>query len=176
MTDSVQSYTLEQIEELASKVRERFEIPDSNFVDITELADEMGFEVYDAKFESDDIVSTLCDEDDEGEKSIYVNSNMSEVEKRFNIANQLAHIILNHHANLKRNEFLVEYRSRYKDLSQVEDYGEKMQAILLAAALLMPRDLVINAWGKFKNIEVISEYFKVPSKLVVVRLDALGLI
>ncbi|WKZ31568.1 MAG: ImmA/IrrE family metallo-endopeptidase [Candidatus Dojkabacteria bacterium] len=176
MSDNNHSYTLDQIEELATKVRERFNIPSSNFVDVTELADSLGYDVYDAEFEVDDIVSTLCDEDDEGEKTIYVNQKLDESEKRFNIANQVAHVVLNHHASLQSNEYLVEYRPRYKGVSDTLQYGEKMQAILLAAAILLPHDLVVSAWGKYKNVDIIAEYFKVPKKLAVVRLDALGLI
>lgn len=176
MSGSNQSYTLDQIEELAVKVRDRFDIPSSNFIDITELADELGYEVYDAEFEDGEVVSTLCLEDDDGERCVYVDKSLSEPEKRFNIANQVAHIILNHHANLKPHEFLVEYRPRYRGLSDADQYGEKMQAILLAAALLMPRELVENGWKKSRNLEVIAQYFKVPASLAMVRLDAMGLI
>lgn len=168
------SFTADQLEEIAVKLREKMEIPDSNFIDITELAEKMGLDVYEVDFEDQDLLAIFVNKEEE--KYIYIDEDLDEGDKRFVISIQLAHIILNHHQAYKSEEYLADYKQPFKGCYTPEEYGAKSQAVLLATALLMPASIVLQVWSKFANGEVVADHFKVSKKVALMRLDNLGLI
>jgi Zn-dependent peptidase ImmA (M78 family) len=167
-------FTVEQLEELAEKLRDKLDISSSNFIDMTEFADELELEVYETDFDDKELESTLVEEDDE--KCIYVDRQIDEPSKRFSIAKQIAHVILNHTEKLSEKEYLVSYKRQLQGVSNPEDYGERLQAMVLASALIMPKKLVLDMWDKSHSVEVVADYFAVPIKAAMFRLDILGLI
>ncbi|GAB4156819.1 MAG: hypothetical protein Fur003_0320 [Candidatus Dojkabacteria bacterium] len=167
-------FTLEQLEEIASKLLEKFNASESNLVDITEMAEELGVEVYEGKFEDQEMLGTLvCNSE---EKAIYVDEKLDEPEKRYVIATQLAHIILDHNSRYQDTEYIIDFKQPYKGRMTTQDFGEKVQAAILGAALLMPRKLVQKIASETKSVDLIAQYFQVSKRAVFTRLDNLGLL
>lgn len=168
------NFSIEQLEELAVKLRQHLGVTESNFIDVTELAEEMGFDVFEADFEDDDMQGTF--KNSETEKALYVDEDLDERDKRFVIATQIAHIILKHGDGYGQDEFLVDYRNTFRGCITATNFGEKIQAYILAAALLMPKELTIDTWNKSKSVEIVAETFKVSRRVAYLRLDNLGLL
>lgn len=162
-----------QLEEIAQQLRAKLGIEEQGFIDITDLAEEMGYQVYEAALEDSDMIATYRKED--GEISIYVQEDLPEAEKRYAIALQVAHAILNHHADLADDEYLVDYRQPYKGCKTSSEFGKKTQTILLASAILMPRSTVQQAWEKSPSVSTMVQLFHLPQRIIEMRLDNLGL-
>lgn len=167
-------YTTDQIDDLASRIRTSFDVPDDKYeVDIYRLATDIGFDVYEVNFSSDDIAGTF--EKEKGEKGqIYINRKDMYERKRFTVAHEVAHGIL--HVRKDTDEKHTDYRQPLKYYANKDDLKKEIQANMLAAALLMPRKLFTDAWKEREDIDDIADLFSVSKRAATIRLDALGLL
>lgn len=170
--ESIQYIPPQKIEQTADDLRMAYDGSD-DFTDVTKIAREIGLTVYEVLFNQKDIDGMIATED--SKTSIYVNKGNSEVRKRFTIAHEIGHYIL-HHDDSMEQDFIVDYRQAIMNYETQEDLIKETQANMFAAALLLPKDLVKEAWSKYKNIEKVSKLFQVSAKALVIRLDNLGCI
>lgn len=159
------SYTVEQIEEITSTILTSLNENNKNIVDVIEIANRIGFDVYQANFDGD--ISGMV-KNSQSERSIYINSDDIPTRQRFTIAHEIGHIIL-HHDNLEEDFNVVDYRS--KSFSPRES-----EADAFAAALLMPADKTRQVWKKLDDVDDFAKEFKVSRMAASIRLSNLGLI
>lgn len=166
-------FTSNQIEELAKRIRDKFNIESDEFaIDITKLATLIGCNVYEVSFTDNNIAGTFEIKNDD--KIINVNQNDKEERKRFTIAHELSHYIL--HNNDDGSASHIDYRQPLNYYKDPKDLKKEIQANMLAAALLMPRDLVKRIWEATNDIDDIAERFYVSKQAATIRLESLGLL
>jgi|GEM_PF-1044275 len=154
--------TLDQMEELAGNIRIKTGHFDDNVVDVIDIAKKLGYKVFEVNFNDNNISGMV----DNAEKAIYINSMDSYVRKRFTIAHELAHVLLNHVSN-----HIIDYRKYYEGYN-----SEEYQANMLASTLLMPKDHISKYWDFTKNLSEIANVFSVSKAAVAIRLIQLGLL
>lgn len=161
----------DKIESITSLIREKTGFNDTLIVDVSEIAKQLGFEVYEDDFNgNDDISGKVIIDSDSKKFEIYVNKKESEERKRFTIAHELGHVFL--HASSKGTYQDTFYRGQcYDEFDRLE-----YQANLFASSLLMPKDTVKKLWNDFKKIEPISKFFVVSEDAAKIRLKNLELL
>ena len=164
--------SVEQIEKIAKEIRQKCDVADDFFIDITDLAQRGGITVEEADFD-DNLVSGTLESNNEGSVTIKINRNESEERKRFTIAHEIAHYVLHH--NQGETSF-IDYRQDQSYYTTSGDLRKEIQANMLAAALLMPKEKVIEAWERCHNVDQFAKLFSVSKKAAAIRLDNLGLI
>lgn len=122
-----------------------------------------------------------------------VNNNNSEVRKRFTIAHELGHYILEHDrggmfVDNHRQQFSIHYRDNNSSTGEVK---QEREANAFAAALLMPKQLLIEEMQKIENmkeynfsffdddddmIRNLASSFGVSKMAMTYRIDNLGLL
>ena len=143
-------------------------------VDPVKLANAYGIKVKNAKFTSDDISGMLKNEN--GERTIYVNSSEPSRRKRFTIAHELGHYFLGH---LEEGSKTIHRKNDFFSKDKPE-----LEANAFSAALLMNQYKVKELYKKLNYIgvpqELIIEHmastFKVSKSAVSIRLKELNLI
>jgi Zn-dependent peptidase ImmA (M78 family) len=110
--------------------------------------------------------------------TIYVNSNTSDNRKRFTIAHELGHYFL--HKTIK-NEAAIEDESEIldknrDDFSSLGVFAGEIEANGFAAALLMNKDEVVNAWNDYENLSYVASMFGVSTIALQNRLKHLKVI
>lgn len=163
--------TFEQINEIANRIRRHFHVDDEYFIDVTSLAKNLGCKVKEVVFDNNKIAGTLEINDDDS--TIYVNREDSEERKRFTIAHEIAHFIL--HKNDGSRSY-VDYRQPLEYYKDPIDLKKEVQANMLAAALLMPVELVEKEWKINPDIDDLAQVFHVSRRAVTIRLETLGLL
>lgn len=150
---AVKYLELDFIESLADELRidSGFE---KGYVDVKEIANKLGFDVYGTSFQDDNISGKVIHNDDC--KEIYV-ADESYERQRFTIAHEIGHIILHHEAGESINE--IDYRTSDKNFNRKE-----FQANAFASALLMPEKDAIKTWNSLQDIDDFAEYFEVSKK------------
>lgn len=121
------------------------------------------------------------------------NNNSSEVRKRFTIAHELGHYILEHDrggifVDNHRQQFSIHYRDSKSSTGEVK---QEREANAFAAALLMPKQLLIEEMQKIENnkeysfsffdddddmIRSLASAFGVSKMAMTYRIDNLGLL
>ena len=167
-------FTTEQIEEIAEGILKEFGDESSGFIDITELAEQLGFEVFESEFKESEILATISRSED-GDR-IDVKADLSEVDKRLYISVQLARSVLGQIDDLDEKQHMIEYKRPFEGCAKASEYGARKQSEMLAEAFLMPRKLVLGLWESEGSIKLIQEGLKVPAKSAYSRLDMLGVI
>ncbi len=127
---------IEKIEAMAKDMRKKLgytELP----LPIEELAGKLQIKI--SRAPGGDFSGILIRKD--GKALIGINSNEPQVRQRFTIAHELGHFILH-----PQKDAFVDYRDNKKDIMRT---ARERQANMFAAALLMPREQLIN---DFKNI------------------------
>lgn len=182
-----------QIEDISLNILRRFncypsDIIEGEFsaeVDVHSLAQRLGIVLVEYDF-GDDVSGVLL-RDGEDVKIGYAKSNGFK-RQRFTIAHELGHYVLNH----QRQGVFVDTPEKYFTLfrdsnsSTGEDLQER-EANAFAAALLMPRELVIEAATKIYNsgitrneeydlIEALAEDFNVSKLAMSIRLTNLDMV
>ena len=103
----------------------------------------------------------------EGKNAIYVNKNDTLQRKRFTIAHEIGHLMLNHYCD----------KPIHRDgISSEGTNTLEIQANAFAAELLMPKELVVYAFDVLGTIAGIAEIFEVSFLAAGNRLKNLGLI
>ncbi len=116
-----------------------------------------------------------------GKFSIIINGNKPKTRQNFTVAHELGHYFL-HSELLKTQKIIVDddnhlenkrilYRLDVAQRNQIE-----IEANNFAAALLMPRNLVFDAWNRISDIQECAKIFGVSTIAMTIRLERLGLI
>ena len=150
---------------MAERLLNTLNANESTETEIIRVARALGLTVIKASFEDEHCDGMLQFETDD-KVAIYVNIDSPFTRQRFTIAHEIGHYIL--HRNLLRAQGCsVAYRKQ-------ENNTIEQQANRFAAALLMPRNLVINEYRKTSNIKNIAKSFGVSTHAICVRLMQLG--
>jgi Zn-dependent peptidase ImmA (M78 family) len=156
---------------LAEKLRER-----NGFIDVVKLANEMGIDVYatsgDPEFNAEISYSN-------NEFSILVNEDHVETRRRFSIAHEIGHYVLD-------RKLLLEHGTldRANDYKDDEEKNREKDADSLAAEILMPA-MSVEQLLQTKNLSKqsrfdgsilgdIADCFRVSRPMVITRLRNLG--
>lgn len=176
---------LSQIEDLAkSALRKANEYKVGP--DLDKLVENFGLKVVGHEF-GDDISGLLIF--NEGEAIIAYNNSHSDVRKRFTIAHELGHFLLNHHGNgimvdTGAKKTLHHYLFRDANSSTGEQLQER-EANAFAAALLMPKELLEEKLGEYSFdlgeetddfIKKIATEFRVSKHAMTLRLINIGIL
>lgn len=126
-------------------------------VGLDEMAKKLGIEVYESDLtDISGSLSGFITYDDPAIKShpkIFIEKSMSPERKKFTLAHELGHHFL--HEGIKLRLDNLDYSSNSKNTV------EESEANYFAAALLMPKELLIRLINKKKSVEEIAEYFQV---------------
>jgi Zn-dependent peptidase ImmA (M78 family) len=166
-----------QAAQIASKLNDR----KKKYIDVTEIAEKLGLQVS-AHDLGANVSGVLYI--DKGKGVIGYAKHESEVRRRFTVAHEIGHFILHRLDNevfVDKTEFKVLYRDN--NAAKGENKQER-EANAFAAALLMPRDRVIEELEKMNFdlgdekedvIKKLSEIFKVSTQAMMFRISNLNL-
>lgn len=102
-----------------------------------------------------------------------VNVNENVRRQRFTLAHEIGHYI---HQYQDHPDDRPTGKTEYRDeLSSTGKDSNEIWANQFAAALLMPRFVMLNLWGRGKSVREIADLLSVSTRSVVIRLDNLGL-
>ena len=157
-------YSIAQLEAMAQIALCEASFNNKN-VDVVELANLLGYSVFQADFEND-IAGKV--EKNSNEAIIYINRNDKPERQRFTIAHEIGHILL-HHNNNQDIDF-IDYRNK-------GEYSQKeFEADNFPAALLMPKDRSIELWNNLNDVDDFARAISVSRAAASIRLMNLGLI
>lgn len=126
-------------------------------VGLDEMAKKLGIEVYESDLTGiAGSLSGFITYDDPATKSrprIFIEKSMSPERKKFTLAHELGHHFLHEGVKLRLDN--LDYSSNTKNAL------EESEANYFAAALLMPKELLIRLLNKNKGVEEIAKYFGV---------------
>lgn len=112
---------------------------------------------------------------------IVIDENKPKVRQFFTIAHELGHYFM-HKEIIKSEDGLIDDEDLYvNNLSLFRmDEGQRnvieTEANRFAAALIMPKNLVIKAWNELKKVEDCAHIFNVSMSAMSIRLERLNLI
>ena len=156
-------YSIPDLEKIAEIVIKEFGCGDD--VDVIQLANQLGFEVYQTDF-ADNIAGKV--ERNSTNSRIFVNRSDIPARKRFTVAHEIGHIIL--HNDISKDIDFVDYRNNGK-------YDQReFEADNFAAALLMPREKSKKVWNEYHDIDDFAVVMGVSKRAAAIRLTNLGLI
>ncbi|MCU7492871.1 MAG: ImmA/IrrE family metallo-endopeptidase [Ignavibacteria bacterium] len=164
-----------EIEKKAKAILKRhnlYSIP----IDPVVLANVNGIKVNNAVFSEEGISGLVAKRGDN--VSILVKNNDSPYRKRFTIAHELGHVFL-HLA--KDGDFVDNNLDLFRDIEESDLNSNdasfrEVESNYFAACLLMPPDLVIQAYRDDKNLNSLANKFKVSESAMGIRLNKLGLL
>jgi Zn-dependent peptidase ImmA (M78 family) len=170
-------YSRKAIESLATTIRHassQLTIP----IDVEEVAKHLGVRVLLEGF-SDDLSGVLVRRKGES-PTIAVNSSHSPLRRRFTIAHECGHLVLEHEGEVFVDKHILNRRDKSSSLAVDE---QEVQANQFAASLLMPRDEVVRHMERFMQsyhshsdlVDVMASAFRVSRSAMEVRLINLGL-
>lgn len=157
----------DKIEKLAWTLREQTS-QTNYYADVLAIAKQLGLKVYSADFE-DDNISGFIEVDDEKEKKIVVNAKQPQNRRRFTIAHEIGHYILEHLSTTNKEYRRVDYLN-------CDNSDHETQANKFAAILLMPKHMIEETWGIFKDTSILATLFGVSPQALTIRLTNLGLL
>ncbi|NQU99186.1 MAG: ImmA/IrrE family metallo-endopeptidase [Parcubacteria group bacterium] len=112
---------------------------------------------------------------------IFVNKNKVKTRQYFTMAHELGHYFLHKEIIRKEKAIIDEENSLDGNtmLYRLDDYERsriETEANNFAASLIMPKELVIEAWKEIKNVTRCAEIFSVSASAMAIRLERLSLI
>lgn len=167
----VKIYSNSTIETLAETVLAHTGFSNICGIDIIQLANVLGLNVYSKGLEGSSGYIKYEDKN----YNIYVNEFDSRNRRRFTIAHELGHFLL-HRSLIEQEGSTVLYRTSMTNRDIIE-----IQANRCAAALLMPKDLVKQAFNEangasFEKLIILANKFNVSVDAMYTRLSILGLL
>lgn len=161
-----------EIEELAVKTLKdagRYCVP----VDVLNLAEELGLDVYSAKFSNQSVSGMIRKES--GRIVIYYNENHHSNRARFTVAHEIGHYVLKHMKYCKSiSDSQLDMFRRDDDYVDKQNYRFEVEANKFAAALLMPSEFVVETWNETDgDVEEIARKFRVSEAAMGYRIDRL---
>ncbi len=175
-----------ECESIADKIREQFNPDNLSPFPYRNVSDNKNdLEILLASFENDNKLSGISGatiyNNDTKRFSILINEDKPKTRQNFTIAHELGHYFL--HDEILKDERLIIDDDNYLDgkrtlyrLDEAKRNQIEIEANNFAASLLMPRDLVVDAWKRIGNIQECAEIFSVSAIAMTIRLERLGLI
>lgn len=165
--------TRREIEERATEILVRhglFTIP----VDLVTLANREGIKIHNAKFSEDGLSGMVAKR--AGATTILVDQSEPPFRKNFTIAHELGHLYLHLIGDGEFIDSTIDlFRVETPDDIASEHKRKEVQANQFAAALLMPRQLVMETYTDVKDIKELAHIFNVSETAMGIRLSQLGL-
>ena len=160
-----------QIEEITINLLNRHNYID-DMVDIANIVRQQNYNVF-----IDDLDSNISGYVDHDNKEVVLNKNETPERRRFTLAHELGHIILN------ANDNSIQHRDNIMN-SQLDIYANdnnEVEANYFAGCILMPRNVFIREFNKIKQdisvkTQLLAYYFGVSQLAVYVRANVLNLI
>lgn len=162
-------YTKEQIKNIAEGVLRLYgdgEIP----IKVSEIAKNLGLEIYDAVFDRDDVAGMLK----ANEKKILIAKNDNPQRRRFSIAHEIGHYVLHYYAKLFKEEDNKKHISFRDNTSSLGFSIREIEANFFAANLLMPENKIRELSANF-DLEEMAYFFRVSRLAMGHRLAFLGI-
>lgn len=174
-----------EIENEANKLLKEQNISTDKGFDIVQLAQRLGFVVIDSDLSDNDDALILVTKkpitaEDNTTKAICVNKNLDGYSKRFVIAHELGHYVLDDKDT--ESNILIAARDRHMDGK--ERSAEEQEKDFFAACLLMPKESIEKEYQiskeKFNESDVailanLQEVFRTPIKSIIRRLNEVGI-
>ena len=146
-------------------------------VDPVTLANRVGIKVHNAQFSDDALAGMIAKRG--GAVTMLVNQSDPPYRKRFTIAHELGHHFLHLLADGDYVDSAIDlFRDAESPAGATDATGPRraeIQANQFAAALLMPADLVREAFGKCEDLAELARLFNVSEAAMGFRLSRLGL-
>jgi len=143
-------------------------------VDPLEVASALGIRVMHARFSEEDKSGVITNRG--GQSTIYLNFNDSRSRKRFTVAHELGHSQL--HMGGPDSEFVDapdNYRSTPDGSEWSPERKREWEANTFAAELLMPAQLVKQAFTETNDLKRLAHLFQVSEAAMAIRLEVLKL-
>lgn len=141
------------------------------------LANQLGIQVNNAKFNNDTIAAMIAKRGDN--LMLLVNQDDPPYRKRFSIAHELGHHFLH---LISDGEFVDKESDLFRGVEFEDSKAfldrdrQEVQANIFAAALLMPEDMVREEFKNVSSVDELAIKFGVSSQAMAIRLTILGLI
>ena len=160
-----------QIEAITTNLLNRYNYID-DMVDIANIVRQQNYNVF-----IDDLDSNISGYVDHDNKEVVLNKNETPERRRFTLAHELGHIILN------ANDNSIQHRDNIMN-SQLDIYANdnnEVEANYFAGCILMPRNVFIREFNNIKGnidykIQQLASYFGVSKLAINVRANVLNLI
>ena len=144
-----------------------------DMVDIAYIVRKQGYEV----FIDDDLEDDISGFVDHNNKEVVLNANETPERRRFTLAHELGHIILN------ANDNQIQHRDNITN-NQLDIYASEpneVEANYFAGCILMPKNVFIREFNSIKGdidykIQKLAYYFGVSKLAVNVRANVLNLL
>ena len=138
-------------------------------INVIDLAEKLGYTVWFATFKDERISGGVSFDAHQGGK-IYVSRTETGKRQRFTVAHELGHCVL-HRDDYKNG--ILESIDMFR---RPDDHRpEEIEANEFAASVLMPKDMVRQAWRKWRSTEILADIFQVSISAMSYRLYNLGL-
>lgn len=139
-------------------------------IDVNDLANRCGVRVL--EFDFHDMLDGLVVQLEDGPAIGLDQSRDYEGRRRFTLAHELGHYLLRHTAT-----FLVDFHDAGSSAGQSPNYNWRNEraANAFAANLLMPADLLRQAYTQTPDVELLAQRFEVSKPAMGFRLSSLGL-
>ncbi len=142
-------------------------------IDPMHIAKSLGIGVYNADFTNDSISGMLRRSG--GETQILVNEVHAIERIRYTVAHELGHFDLHSGMTDSFVDTDLDFYRREADSDDPVKKRVEVQANMFAAALLMPRQLVIDAYNVSPHCALLAEMFFVSKSAMTFRVANLGL-
>jgi len=149
---------LQYIENKALEILDKYKLGKKAPVDIFKVAKKIGLEVYGDTL-NEDISGILFIE--KGQGKIGINSSHPPVRKRFTIAHEIGHFVLQHN---RKNQFFIDESNKHMSMkfhrdsnSSTGEMRQEREANAFAAAILMPEKLLQKEVENF-NFDLSNPY------------------
>lgn len=150
-------------------------------VDPIEIARLLGIRVVNVDPPEEGVSGFLIREDpDTGEPVIGVNRFHSALRRRFTVAHELGHFLLDHVGDWHVDDMMISYRD---DLSSAGEHAPEIEANQFAASLLMPGDWLKKSFrdgpfdlGDDEKLSELASRYRVSTQAMTFRLVNLRLL
>ena len=159
-----------QIEEITTNLLNRYNYID-DMVDIANIVRQQNYNVF-----IDDLDNNISGYVDHENREVVLNKNETPERRRFTLAHELGHIILNSNNRIQHRDNIL---NNQLDIYANDD--KEVEANYFAGCILMPRDVFIREFNSIKGdidykIQKLAYYFGVSKLAVNVRANVLNLI
>lgn len=159
-----------QIEEITINLLNRHNYID-DMVDIANIVRQQNYNVF-----IDDLDNNISGYVDHENREVVLNKNETPERRRFTLAHELGHIILNSNNRIQHRDNIL---NNQLDIYANDD--KEVEANYFAGCILMPRDVFIREFNSIKGdidykIQKLAYYFGVSKLAVNVRANVLNLI
>ena len=159
-----------QIEEITTNLLNRYNYID-DMVDIANIVRQQNYNVF-----IDDLDNNISGYVDHENRDVVLNKNETPERRRFTLAHELGHIILNSNNRIQHRDNIL---NNQLDIYANDD--KEVEANYFAGCILMPKNVFIREFNNIKGnidykIQKLASYFGVSKLAVSVRANVLNLI